>query len=86
MENCPGGVSLQDGICPEFKCIGPSSCGNRGNCSSYKASCDCDEGFSGFDCSVNLEGEKLMNFMKLFSCSYSRKTKVDQAIEQMVII
>ena len=58
MDKCLGDVSLEDGICPDFKCVGSSSCNNRGSCSSYKSICDCDEGFSGFDCAVDLESEK----------------------------
>ena len=58
MNTCLGNVGLQDGLCPDFKCIGPSSCNNRGNCSSYKKTCVCDEGYSGFDCSIDLDGEK----------------------------
>ena len=57
LDNCLGDLSIVDGICPNFNCTGPSSCSNRGNCSSYVKSCDCEAGFSGFDCSVDLEGD-----------------------------
>ena len=57
MENCLGDIDLEDGTCPDFKCNGPSSCSNRGNCTSNKKSCECEEGFSGLDCSVDLQGE-----------------------------
>ena len=66
MDNCLGDVGLEDGICPEFKCIGPSSCNSRGNCSSLKKTCDCNPGFSGFDCSVDLEGKKSYIYIKLY--------------------
>ena len=64
MDNCLGDVGLQNGICPDFKCNGPSSCNNRGNCSSFKTACDCDAGYSGFDCSIDLESEKSYVYLK----------------------
>ena len=66
MENCLGDVGIKNGICPEFECIGPSSCGNRGKCNTKKSACECDAGFSGFDCSVDLESEKSDVYMILF--------------------
>ena len=66
MEKCLGDVGVENGICPEFKCIGPSSCGNRGKCNSFNTTCECDAGFSGFDCSVDLESEKSDVYMILF--------------------
>ena len=66
MENCLGDVGIKNGICPEFECIGPSSCGNRGKCNTKKSACECDPGFSGFDCSVDLESEKSDVYMILF--------------------
>ena len=59
MDNCLGDIGLQDGTCPDFKCIGPSSCNNRGSCTNHETACDCDEGFSGYDCSVDLDGETI---------------------------
>ena len=66
MENCLGDVGIKNGICPEFECIGPSSCRNRGKCNTKKSACECDAGFSGFDCSVDLESEKSDVYMILF--------------------
>ena len=66
MENCLGDVGIKNGICPEFECIGPSSCGNRGKCNTKKSVCECDAGFNGFDCSVDLESEKSDVYMILF--------------------
>ena len=59
MDKCLGDVDVKDGICPDFQCIGPSSCNNRGICGSSTKICDCDPGYSGFDCSIDLDGETL---------------------------
>ena len=64
--NCPGDVPLQNGICPEFVCLDRSSCDNHGNCSSDGTTCDCDEGFSGTDCSFDLDGEKYVTIRLLY--------------------
>ena len=49
---------MQDGLCPDFKCINPSSCGGNGNCNSDGTACVCQAGFSGADCSIDLKGDK----------------------------
>lgn len=49
---------MQDGICPDFNCINHSSCGGNGKCNSDGATCDCQAGFSGVDCSIDLNGDK----------------------------
>ena len=69
--NCHGNEDLQDGICKEFKCIDHTSCNCNGKCTSDGTACDCDDGFTGFDCAIDLKGKK--------SCAdYLRITKLDQ--------
>ena len=58
MNTCLGDIGLQDGLCPDFKCINHSSCNGNGNCNSDQTSCECNAGFSGYDCSIDLAGEK----------------------------
>ena len=58
-ENCPGNLPPKHGKCPEFECYGPLSCSNNGDCNGDNTACDCNVGFTGLDCSFNLEGEKL---------------------------
>ena len=53
-ENCPNGSPLQNGKCPDFVCVDRSSCNDNGSCNIGQTGCDCDEGFSGNDCSFNL--------------------------------
>ena len=64
--SCPGGKPLINGKCPEFTCTGRSSCNFNGNCNGQNNGCDCDEGFSGSDCSFNLAGKKSYVDMKLY--------------------
>ena len=66
-ESCLGDEGLKDGICPEFICINHESCSCKGKCTADNKACVCNEGFSGFDCSIDLEGEKLCVDMKLYS-------------------
>ena len=70
VQSCPGGVPLFDGACPDFECHGPLSCNNNGNCNSDGTACECKAGFSGPDCSFNLEGENIYvdNSNSLFVC------------------
>ena len=57
-DNCYGGKDLQDGLCPDFNCINHSSCSGNGNCNGDGTACVCQAGFSGADCSIDLNGEK----------------------------
>ena len=60
-EQCPGGSALQDGKCPNFQCInGAASCNNRGQCNNDNTACDCNAGSEGVDCSIILEGKKIV--------------------------
>ena len=58
-DNCTGGKDLQDGECPDFKCINHSSCKGNGNCNGDGTACVCQAGFSGADCSIDLQGDIL---------------------------
>ena len=71
MDKCFGDVEVEGVICPDFKCNGPSSCNNRGICSGSTKICDCDPGYSGFDCSIDLEGETL-HILHLFLLQISQ--------------
>ena len=57
-ENCHGDEDLQDGQCPDFKCVDQSSCSGNGNCNGDNTSCICNAGFTGSDCFIDLNGEK----------------------------
>ena len=57
-DNCYGGKNLQDGLCPDFKCINHSSCNGNGNCNGDGTACVCKAGFSGADCSIDLKGDE----------------------------
>ena len=48
---------MQDGKCKDFECIDDSSCNCNGKCNGDGTACDCDIGFSGFDCAIDLKGE-----------------------------
>ena len=57
INNCPGGSKLKDGKCEDFVCSVNSSCNNHGHCNPEKTACICDVGFSGSNCSFDLEGD-----------------------------
>ena len=65
--NCPGDIPLQNGECPDFECLGRTSCSNHGDCNSEGTGCDCDPGFSGSDCSYDLQGD---NFSLIYICYF----------------
>ena len=73
MPNCPNGLAPKNGLCSDFECSDSLSCNNQGTCNIDKK-CDCSGGFSGFDCSVDPEGEILFVHLKLHTFLNSRLT------------
>ena len=55
--SCPGGSDFDsNNHCPEtFQCTDANSCNNQGTCMEDNGKCDCNDKYTGMDCSLKIK-------------------------------